>query len=193
MVKNPKTGNSTVIKVSAQDHSVTVGNSFTIVKDKPVTVNVFNSVSIKVDAKQHVNELNDASTWLYINMKDFGIKVRFYKKHLDMFLTKTNILTEKAGGIIGNYKFCIMMYIAITINLVTTGQFLRAHVVVNVNDQFIKLNDGDPVPIKKKKIWPSMKIPGYCWYGASTDNQGAGMIKGVYTDYIVKDLLTGYS
>ena len=172
---------------------ITVGNSLTIVKDKPVTVNVFNTVSITVDAKLHASGLKDESTWLYINMEDFGIKVRFYKKHLDMFLTKTNILTEKAGGIIGNYKFCIMMYIAITINLVTTGQFLRAHVVVNVNDQFIKLNDGDPVPIKKKKIWPSMKILGYCWYGASTDNQGAGMIKGVYTDYIVKDLLTGYS
>ena len=49
MVKNPKTGNTTAIKVSAQDHTVAVGNSFTIVKDKPVTVNVFNTVSITVN------------------------------------------------------------------------------------------------------------------------------------------------
>ena len=83
--------------------------------------------------------------------------------------------------------------VALSINLITTGQFLRAQVVVDANNQFIKLNDGDPIQIKKKKIWPSMKIPGYCWYGASTDNQGAGMIKGVYTDYIVKDLFTSYN
>ena len=102
VVKNPKTGNTTVIKVSAQDHSVTVGNSFTIVKDKSVTVNVFNTVSITVDAKHDASGLKDASTWLYINIEGFGIKVRFYKKHLDMFLTKTNILTNEAGGIIGN-------------------------------------------------------------------------------------------
>ena len=27
----------------------------------------------------------------------------------------------------------------------------------------------------------------------STDNQGVGMIKGVYTDYIMKDLFASYS
>ena len=80
---------------------ITVGNSLTIVKDKPVTVKVFNTVSITVDAKLHTSGLKDESTWLYINMEDFGIKVRFYKKHLDMFLTKTNILTKEADGIIG--------------------------------------------------------------------------------------------
>ena len=37
LVKNPETGNTTVIKVSAQDHSVAVGDSLTIVKDRPVT------------------------------------------------------------------------------------------------------------------------------------------------------------
>ena len=78
--------------------------------------------------------------------------------------------------------------VAITKNLVITGQFLTARVVVDVNDQFIKLNDDHPIPVKKKQMWSFMKIPGYCWYGASTDNQAVGMIKGVYTDYIVKDL-----
>ena len=102
LVKNPETGNTTVIKVSAQDHSVAVGGSLTIVKDRSVTVNVFNTVSIKVDAKPHTGGLKDAITWLYINAEGFGIKVRFYKKHLDMFLIKTNILTNEANGIIGN-------------------------------------------------------------------------------------------
>ena len=108
VLKNPETGNTTVIKVSAHDHSVAVGNSLTIVKDKQVTVNVFNTVSITVDAKLHASGLKDTSTWLYINSEGFGLKVMFYKKHLDMFLTKTTRLTKEAGGIIGNYKFCIM-------------------------------------------------------------------------------------
>ena len=37
VVKNPETGNTTVNKVSAQDHSVAVGNSLTIVKDKQLS------------------------------------------------------------------------------------------------------------------------------------------------------------
>ena len=39
-VTNPKTGDSIAIKVSAIDRSVLVGSSLTIVKDKPVTMNV---------------------------------------------------------------------------------------------------------------------------------------------------------
>ena len=120
VVKNPETGNTTFIKVSAQDHSVAVGNSLTIVKDKQVTVNVFDTVSITVDAKLHASGLKDTSTWLYINTEGFGVKVMFYKKHLDMFLTNTTRLTKEAGGIIGNYKFCIIIHITITINLVIT-------------------------------------------------------------------------
>ena len=101
MVKNPETGNTTIIKVSAQDHSVLVDNSLTIVKNKPVTIQASNKVSITVDSHVQANKLKDASAWLYINTKDFGIKVRFYKKHLDMFLTKTSGLTKDADGIIG--------------------------------------------------------------------------------------------
>ena len=76
-MKNPETGNTTVIKVSTQDHSVAVGNSLTIVKDKQVTVNVFDTISITVDAKLHASGLKDASTWLYINSEGFGLKLCF--------------------------------------------------------------------------------------------------------------------
>ena len=48
VVKNPKTGNTTIIKVSSQDHSVAVGNSLTIIKNRPVTVNVFDKVDINI-------------------------------------------------------------------------------------------------------------------------------------------------
>ena len=101
VVKNPDAGITTIIKVSAQDHSVTVDNSLTIVKDKPVTIQVTNAVSITVDSHVQADKLKDASAWLYISAKGFGIKVRFYKKHLDMFLTKTSGLTKDANGIIG--------------------------------------------------------------------------------------------
>ena len=92
-----------VIRVSAQDHSVKVGNSLTIVKDEPVVVNIFNHmVTIGVSTnKQTSNLTNDESAWLYINTEGFGIKVRFYKKHLDMFFTKTTGLSKDVHGLIG--------------------------------------------------------------------------------------------
>ena len=105
VIKNAVSGNVTIIKVSAQDHSVTVGNSLTIIKDKPVVVEVLDKVQITVDAEAEANVLKDASTWLYVNTDGFGIKVKFYKKHLNMFMTKTSGLTKEANGIIGNCTF----------------------------------------------------------------------------------------
>ena len=92
-----------VIHVSAQDHSIKVGNSLTIVKDEPVVVNIFNhTVTIAISTnKQTSNLTNDESAWLYINTEGFGIKVRFYKKHLDMFFTKTTGLSKDVHGLIG--------------------------------------------------------------------------------------------
>ena len=101
LITNQKTNSTTAIKVSAVDHSVLVGNSLTVVKDKPVTVDVFGKVTTTIDAKAQANRLKDESAWLYINTDGFGIKVRFYKKHLDMLLTKTNGLTKNAYGLIG--------------------------------------------------------------------------------------------
>ena len=101
VVKDPETGNSTIIEVSAQNHSVRVGNSLTIVKNKPVTVFVSNIVSINIDNNIQTNEMKDESNWLYINTNSgFGLKVRFYKKHLDMLLTEISGLTKKVHGLI---------------------------------------------------------------------------------------------
>ena len=105
VIKNPVSDNVTTIKVSAQDHSVTVGDSVTIIKDRPVMVEVLDKVQVTVDAKEEANVLKDASTWLYINTEGFGIKVKFYKKHLNMFMTKTSGLTKEANGIIGNFTY----------------------------------------------------------------------------------------
>ena len=46
-----------------------------------------------------------------------------------------------------------------------------------------------PFPVKKGEIWPYLKIPGTCWYPTETDDQGEGVLEGMYTDYIVDDLL----
>ena len=115
VVKNPKTGNITIIKISSQDHSVAVGSSFTIIKNKAVTVQVLDKISITVDNEQ-TSGLKDSSAWLYINCKGFGIKVRFYKKHLDMFLTKTSGLTKESDGIIGKLNLNLVAMLSIPYN-----------------------------------------------------------------------------
>jgi len=101
VIINQEKNSSTIIKVSALDHSVLVGDSLTIVKDKSVTVNVFKKVTTIIDAHVQTNRLKDESAWLYINTDGFGIKIRFYKKHLDMFLTETDGLTRHTHGLIG--------------------------------------------------------------------------------------------
>jgi len=115
LVTSPETGDTTVIEVSALDHSVLVGNSLTIVKDKPVTVDVSNTVSINVDANIQTSRLKDESAWLYVNTNaGFGMKVRFYKKHVDLFLTKTSGLTKAAHGLIGKLLISVTLIYSIT-------------------------------------------------------------------------------
>ena len=108
VVKNPKTGNTTTVKISAQDHSVAVESSLTIIKNKPITVQIFDKVNISIDDNPQNGMTKDSTAWLYIDTKGFGIKVRFYKKHLDMFLTKTSGFTKEANGIIGKQN---LMYV----------------------------------------------------------------------------------
>ena len=107
LLRNPSTAKAIIIKVSAQDHSVSVDNSTTVVQDRPVTVTVSNSyVTVNVDHRKQTNDRKDGSSWLYINTDfNFGLKIRFYKKHLDMFLTKTGVLTEEAHGLIGTKTY----------------------------------------------------------------------------------------
>ena len=107
LLQNPSTAKPVFIKVLGQDHSVSVDNSTTIIKDRPVTVTVSDSyVTINID---EANDRDDGSSWLYINTNfDFGLKVRFYKKHLDMFLVDTGVLTKEAHGLIGTQSACLL-------------------------------------------------------------------------------------
>ena len=104
LLRHPVTGKSLTIRASAQDHTVMVHGSVIAVKDKPVAIQVTSSLTVNItfDAKQQTNTVKDHSAWVYINTElGFGIKVRFYKHHLDMFLTDTSGLTKDTHGLIG--------------------------------------------------------------------------------------------
>jgi len=188
VVKDPETGNSTIIEVSAQTHSVKVGNSFTIVKDKPVTVDVSDTVSININSNDQTSKLKDEIAWLYINTKiGFGLKVRFYKKHLDLFLTKTDGLTKNSYGLIGkaylttrDSRPCYGFF---------AGQFLTVDVRIDTDYNVIKLGDRKPISVKKAPAWPFLGIFTDCWHAEHIDNQATGVIEGVYTDYVVEHLV----
>ena len=107
---NPVSGNTTAIKVSAQDQSVSIDDSKAIVKDMPVSVKLFRnfSVTISIDKDEEKNTLKDETAWVSINTElGFGLSVKFYKKHMDMILTDISALTKSAHGMIGMcLKFC---------------------------------------------------------------------------------------
>ena len=105
LVTSPDTADKTVIKVSAIDHSVLVGSSLT---DKPVTA--CGCLQCNVNANIQTGRLNDELAWLYINTNvGFSMKVRFYKKHMNLFLTKTSGLTKAAHGLIGKLSIPMML------------------------------------------------------------------------------------
>ena len=69
------------------------------------------------------------------------------------------------------------------------GQFLTTDVNIDTENMLLKLSDRDPILVKRDKAWPFLGIDAECWYAVDTNNQGAGIIKGVYTDYIVDNLI----
>jgi len=96
----------TIMKVSAQDHSVHIKDDIIIVDEKPVTVMVTCDSSVNITVAAEVQEkLKDETAWLYLNTEfGFGMKIRFYKKHLDMMITRSDGLTSEVSGLMGkNY------------------------------------------------------------------------------------------
>ena len=184
----PLTGKITNIQVSAQDHTISVAEAVVAVKDKAVTVKISrdSNVSIAVDGNVQSGLRRDESAWLNI-FSDFGfeLQVRFYKKHLNIFLENTDLLTKKAHGLLGKS----LIETSLIISHLQLGQFLKSSVEIDAEDALMRLNGRQPIPVRKAQAWPFLNIPDNCWYGTDTDNQAAGMIEGVYTDYIVEALL----
>ena len=69
------------------------------------------------------------------------------------------------------------------------GQFLTADVKIDAENMLMQLGGRKPISVKKDKAWPFLGINEECWYGETTDNQGTGIIEGVYTDYVVEHLI----
>lgn len=70
-----------------------------------------------------------------------------------------------------------------------TGQFLTANVQIDTENMLMQLGDRKPISVKRDKAWHFLGIDEECWYGATTDNQGTGIIEGVYIDYVVEHLI----
>ena len=62
-------------------------------------------------------------------------------------------------------------------------------VTIDQEYNMIELSDyRTPFPVEKGEIWPYLNVAGTCWYPTHSGDQGAGVIEGIYTDYIVDDL-----
>ena len=60
---------------------------------------------------------------------------------------------------------------------------------IDTENMLMKLGDRNAILVKRDKVWPCLGIDAECWYAVDATNQGAGIIKGVYTDYIVDRLI----
>jgi len=69
------------------------------------------------------------------------------------------------------------------------GQFLTTNVKIDTENMLMKLGDRKPISVKREKAWRFLGINEYCWYGTTTDNQGTGIIEGIYIDYVVEHLI----
>ena len=97
------------VKVSAQAHTLQIGGETVTVKNVPVQV-VINSdfiITTKIVYDEVQEIITYGTAWLYINTEfRFGMKIKFYKIHLDMVITKSDGLTTEAGGLMGRHKLC---------------------------------------------------------------------------------------
>ena len=69
------------------------------------------------------------------------------------------------------------------------GQFLTVDVKIDYDNMLMKLGDRPPILVKRGSAWSFLGVPGDCWYGDATDDQGTGVIDGIYTDYVVEHLI----
>ena len=112
LLRCPVTGKSVAAKVSAQDHNVQIGDETVIIKDKPVEVLIASDFNVTTTLSGEVKEVTkDETVWLQLNTEfGFGMKIRFYKKHLDMMITKSDGLTSQADGLMGKFTNSLREY-----------------------------------------------------------------------------------
>ena len=105
LLRCPITGNTKPILVSAEDRTIKVGDLVTTVQKKALVVDIKGKllqVSVSINPNEDPHKPKDESPWLHvITDLGFAMDIKFYKKHLNMFITNTTGLTENAHGLIG--------------------------------------------------------------------------------------------
>ena len=98
--RSPISDKATIMKASAQDHSIHVDDEIIVVDDKPVTVMMYCDSSVNVTVGADVKEkVKHETAWLYLNTElGFGMKI---KKHLGMMITRSDGLTDEVDRLIG--------------------------------------------------------------------------------------------
>ena len=101
LVKSEDQDNPIKIKLSALDHSINVSGSHTVITDDSVTVKIGKDGEINIGTSVLPSK-NEKEALIYVET-DYGvaIKVRFLKKHLDMFITDNSGFTNNTHGLLG--------------------------------------------------------------------------------------------
>ena len=101
LLRFPNTGKMFSAKVTAHNHAIQIGDDHIVVSNKPVVVMVTKDCNITVNIGNEL-KVDDESAWLNIKTDlGFGMKIRFYKKHLDLMITNSEGLTNKSDGLMG--------------------------------------------------------------------------------------------
>ena len=104
LVKSKPKYKAVKTKISAFDHSIDVLGSHTTLTDSSITVKVSKSDNISVSTASKENDV-----MLYVETEyGFAIKIRFLKKHLDMFITDNSGFANNTHGLLGKYVVIIM-------------------------------------------------------------------------------------
>ena len=86
-------------EVCAKDHSIKVCDELVKIDKNPVIVTISTKYNTSVNFG---TALKDGSALFTIKTDvGFGMKIRFYKKHLDLMITASEGLTKKADGLMG--------------------------------------------------------------------------------------------
>ena len=105
LLRCPITGNTKTILVSAEDRTIKVGDFVTTVHKKALVVDIKGKllqVLVSINPNEDPHKPTDESPCLHVNTDlGFALNIKFYKKHLNMFIANSTGLTENAHGLIG--------------------------------------------------------------------------------------------
>ena len=136
LVKSKHQKKPVKIKISASDHSVNVLGSHTIVTDSSITVKISKNGDISVSTASKENDV-----MLYVETEyGFAIKVRFLKKHLDMFITDNSGFINNTHGLLGEYVHNIICTFTSANTILTTYYMYAMKVCIKCKYSCFSIN-----------------------------------------------------